>query len=362
MEKIPLVLLTGFLGSGKTTLLNGLLKTPELADSLVLINELGDIALDHDLVEATAANSVVLDHGCLCCTVRGALSGTLRSLFWQRQEKKIPSFQRIIIETTGLADPAPILHELLKHPTILHDYRLAGVVTCVDSMFVEQQLSQQPETLKQIAFADVLLITKSDLVSSEHLTSLQSRLRQLNPFANIHLTTGQVDPIVILENVVYNPLGKTLDAQRWLKSETFRPVQRQSGFSFRPNAKGEVKDVNRHDDHIRTTSITFDHPLSLRRLIDGLQIIASSGRENLLRMKGIVYVENEDEARAIHAVQDKIFPLTKLPNLRSASRQSKLIFIVRDMDTAWILNTITEYVGIENDSIRSGNIKQLEIH
>ncbi len=169
MEKVPLTVLTGFLGSGKTTLLNGLLKTPELADSAVLINEFGEIALDHHLVETATDNAIVLDNGCICCTVRGALSGALRSLFWQRNDKTIPYFKRVIIETTGLADPTPILHELLSHPTILHHYRLAGVIVCIDGIFGAEQLDSHPEAVKQAAVADRLLITKTDLVTVDRI-------------------------------------------------------------------------------------------------------------------------------------------------------------------------------------------------
>jgi G3E family GTPase len=356
MDKIPLILLTGFLGSGKTTLLNGLLKTLELADSMVLINEFGEIALDHHLVEGATDNTVVLNNGCLCCTVRGALSRTLRSLFWQRQNKKIPKFERIIIETTGLADPAPILHELLKHPTILHDYRLAGVVTCVDAMFGGEQLSRQPEAVKQTALADVLLITKTDLASAEQVDALHSRLKALNPFSDIQKTAGRIDPHIILDNAAYNPQGKTLDAQLWLKAESYRPVRRLAGFAMRSGAQSPVRDINRHDEHIQTVSMVFERPISLSRLFTALHIIATMGNENLLRVKGIVDVEGYDKPRVIHGVQHKIFPVTTLAGWPDEKRQSKLVFIVRDLDPEFISNTLAQFIGSKKSHTGTGAV------
>jgi G3E family GTPase len=366
MNKVPLILLTGFLGSGKTTLLNGLLKKPALADSLVLINELGEIALDHHLVETSSNNVEVMDNGCLCCTVIGALAGTLRGLYWQRHDKKIPHFERIILETTGLADPAPILHELLKHPTILHDYQLAGVVTCVDAMFGMEQLASQPEALKQVALADVLLVTKADLVDPAQVNDLLARLTALNPFADIRVCAGDVAPDVILNNLAYNPNGKSLDAQRWLKAESYRPVpsSQQSGKSgktglgvLKPNAASSTSPpVKRHDADVQTLSMTFDQPLNLGRLLTALHAIAKQGGANLLRMKGILDLEGKDRPTVVHGVQHKIFPMTTLAGWSGEleeRRQSRLVFIVRGMPLAVITDALVELVPQERAQLEA---------
>jgi G3E family GTPase len=361
MNKVPLILLTGFLGSGKTTLLNGLLKKPALADSLVLINELGEIALDHHLVETSSNNVEVMDNGCLCCTVIGALAGTLRGLYWQRHDKKIPHFERIILETTGLADPAPILHELLKHPTILHDYQLAGVVTCVDAMFGMEQLASQPEALKQVALADVLLVTKADLVESAQVNDLLARLTALNPFADIRVCVGDVAPDVILNNLAYNPNGKSLDAQRWLKAESYRPLSSspqsaKTGLGLlKPSTASSAASnvslpVKRHDADVQTLSMTFDQPLNLGRLLTALHAIAKEGGAHLLRMKGILDLEGKDKPTVIHGVQHKIFPMTTLAGWSGeleARRQSRLVFIVRGMSLAVITDALVELVPKE---------------
>jgi len=345
MEKVPLTLLTGFLGSGKTTLLNSLLKTPALADSAILINEFGEIALDHYLVETATDSAVVLDNGCICCTVRGALSGALRSLFWQRNDKKVPYFRRVIIETTGLADPAPILHELMSHPTILQHYRLAGVIVCVDGLFGAEQLDRHAEAVKQAAVADRLLITKTDLVTTDQIDTLLSRLCELNPGADIsRVNNGSIDPQVILDAAAYDSLSKSLDVQQWLKAETYRRVQVKPGFGLSKKAMPVAEDINRHGDHIQTFCLTFDQPLPWNGLLLALEMLAMVRGEQLLRIKGIVDVEGEDKPRVIHGVQHMFFPATTLARWPDERRETKLVFIVRDMSVEFIAQTLDHFI------------------
>ena len=348
MAKVPLTLLTGFLGSGKTTLLNSLLKTPELADTAVLINEFGEIALDHHLVETATDSAVVLDNGCICCTMRGALSGALRSLFWQRNDKKIPHFKRVIIETTGLADPAPILHELLNHPTILQHYRLAGVIVCVDGVFGSEQLDQHIEAVKQAAVADRLLITKTDLVAADQVDMLVARLHALNPGADIsRIAGGSCDPQMILEAIAYDPFSKNLDVQQWLKAEAYRRVQVRPGLGLSRKAMPMAQDVNRHGDHIQAFCIAFDRPLPWNGLITALEMLTAVRGEQLLRIKGIVDAEGQDKPRVIHGVQHMLFPATTLERWPDGQRESKLVFIVRGLDAEFIARTLGHFINAE---------------
>ena len=302
MQKIPLIILTGFLGSGKTTLLNGLLKTPQLADSAVLVNEFGAIALDHHLIEAVPESTVVLGNGCICCAMRGELSGALRTLFWQRQDKKIPNFKRVIIETTGLADPAPILYELLNHPTILQHYSVAGVVTCVDGAFGAEQLKRQPESLKQAVVADQLLITKTDLANAEQIAALTEQLQALNSVATIHpIANGKIDPEIFLEATTHRSPDRNIDGQRWQKPDAYRPIQIDPSLHMhlrRPSASSSSQ-----HERIHSFCLTFEQPLPRLGLLTALQMLASRYGEHILRIKGIVHFDDDDKPHVIHGIQ-----------------------------------------------------------
>lgn len=346
MEKIPLTLLTGFLGSGKTTLLNALLKTPELANSAVLINEFGDVALDHYFMAAPVNSAVVLENGCICCTVRGELSGALRTLFWQRHDKKIAHFQRVIIETTGLADPAPILHELLQHPVIFHHYRLTGVISCVDGVFGAEQLDRHPESLKQAAVADRLLITKSDLATASQISGLAPRLRVLNPAAEIHyVAQGNVDPTWVIDATGYDVSSKSLDVRKWLKAENYRQVQIKPGINLNRNPACLASDTNRHDEHVQAFCISFEQPLVWQDLLSALEMLATLRGENLLRVKGIVSVKGEEKPRVIHGVQHMFFPTVTLEQWPNGKPETRLVFIVRDMSSDFIAQTLGDFMG-----------------
>jgi G3E family GTPase len=194
-ERLPVSLITGFLGSGKTTLLNRLVQRPELADSAVIINEFGEVALDHLLVAPVEGETVVLARGCLCCAVRGDLQDTLRRLLLERERGEVPAFTRILIETSGLADPAPVAQLLLNNPLLGADLRLDAIVATIDAVNGSGALDQQWEARKQAAIADRLLITKTDIAAAETIEPLILSLRQLNPAAAIHrVVDGEIDP------------------------------------------------------------------------------------------------------------------------------------------------------------------------
>ena len=215
---IPLSIITGFLGAGKTTLLNRILKDPMMADTAVIINEFGDIGLDHLLVDRSDDGVMELSSGCLCCTIRGDLVKTLRDITWRFSRNGQRQFRRVLIETTGLADPAPIIHTLMTHPQIAPKYRLDGIVATVDMATGMHTLDQHPEAVKQAAVADALLLTKADLVSDEQRQALLRRLDGINPAApRWEVQGGEIAPQKVLNLGLFSADGKTPDVARWLR-------------------------------------------------------------------------------------------------------------------------------------------------
>jgi len=194
-ERIPVTLLTGFLGSGKTTLLRELLRSPAMSDAAVIVNEFGEVGLDHLLIEKGAEDVVLLDSGCLCCTVSDGLGETLEDLHYRRLRKEIPQFSRVVIETSGLAEPAPIMHLLLADPAVVRWYVLDGVVTTVDSVLGAQQLEAQTTSRKQVAVADSIILTKTDVAGAQDILSVEQALERINPRApRIRAAHGDIDP------------------------------------------------------------------------------------------------------------------------------------------------------------------------
>src|ERR1700722_4679903 len=219
-SRTPVTLLTGFLGSGKTTALNHIVKQPEMAATAVIINEFGEIGLDHLLVEKATDDVVLMQSGCLCCTIRGDIADTLVNLFVDRAKGRIPGFERVVIETTGLADPAPILHALMSDPIVAERYMVDGVVTTVDAVNGAGTLDAQEEAVKQAAVADRLLLTKCDLASADGRRALEARLAALNPGAPvIEVTGGAGDPAMLFTLGLFAPDTKTVEVRRWLGEE-----------------------------------------------------------------------------------------------------------------------------------------------
>jgi G3E family GTPase len=356
IERLPVSLLTGFLGSGKTTLLKHLLGDPGLADTAVVINEFGEVGLDHRLVESSTDQTVLLDSGCLCCTIRGDLIATLRSLFKRRAKGVVPAFRRVVIESTGLADPAPILHTLMSDPLIADRFRLDGVIATIDAVNGMDQLDRQPESVKQAAVADRLVLTKTDLAAPELAAALARRLHRINPAAPlIEAVQGAVDPARLLGVGLFKPEAKTPDVRAWLRAEAYAADARHSDAGHDDHGHdhmhghgtvaGGGPDRNRHDDRIRAFAITHDRPLDWQNFADWIERLTAAHGEKLLRIKGILSVAGHDQPIAVHGVQHLFHPPASLPGWPTAERRSQLVFILRDLEENVVRQGFAEMVA-----------------
>jgi G3E family GTPase len=319
---LPITLLTGFLGSGKTTVLNHLLRQPGLARTAVIINELGEIGIDHDLVETATEDFVLLKSGCVCCSVRSDLIDTLRDLFLRRVRGQIAEFDRVVIETTGLADPAPVLHTLTGDPLVTARYRLDGVIATVDAVNGDDTLNRAFEAVKQAAVADRILLTKIDLAEAGAVGRLTDRLRALNPAAPIiPVVNGAADPAGLLDIGLYNPATKSLDVQRWLNTEAVEHRHHRHG-----------NDLSRHDDSIRSFVLTLDYPIPEAAFGQWLEILTAFHGPDLLRVKGIVNVADRAGPLVIQGVQHIFHPPLALDAWPSDDRRTRIVFITRGLE------------------------------
>jgi G3E family GTPase len=306
-------LITGFLGSGKTTLLQRLLVNPALSDTAVLINEFGEIGLDHHLLERIDETMVMLQSGCVCCTIRGELSTAIKDLHSRRERGLLPPFRRLIIESTGLADPFPILSTVRADPVLRHHFCLGNVITTVDAVNGARQLDAQPESIKQVAVADRLVLTKTDLAAAEVAERLTKRLRQINPGAPL-----------------WRGAEEDLDADALLSADG-GGVER-----WQPADGHTADDHHRHAEDIRTLALSFDKPVDWTRFGIWLTMLLHRHGNGLLRVKGILNVADSETPVAIHAVQHLVHPPRHLGAWPDGDRLSRLVFIARGLDPAVI--------------------------
>ena len=319
MAKLPVVLLSGFLGSGKTLLLNALLKAPAFANTAVIVNEFGEIGLDHALVQSSTDNVVLLEAGCLCCTIADSLHETLADLYARRVRADVPPFERVVIETTGLADPAPILNTLLGHRLVTDHYRLDAVVITVDAMHVLEELERQREVAKQIAVADRIVITKTDLARRADVERVRDRVAALNPHAPVYESTLGSAALQ-----AFAPLGE--QAARALPAE--------------PHTHGHADDVNRHDEHVRAHCFVLDGPVSWSGMTAWCRIVVDELGDRLLRCKGLVEIADSGEIVFVQGVQRVFHTPERLPGWPDADHRSRLVCITRDVSEAELRRTL----------------------
>lgn len=327
-DPVPVTIITGFLGSGKTTLLAKLLRHPAMGQTAVIINEFGEIGLDHELIETSDETDVTLMGGCLCCTVKGDLIETMQRLHVQRELGEVPRFERLVIETTGLADPAPVLLSIMADRQLQRCYRLDGIVTLVDAVNGLDTLDRHLEALKQVAVADRIVITKSDVASPDEITLLSAKLIHLNPAAHIvEADHGDVAPDLLLDAGIFNPTDKSPDVERWLNEEAYahRHDEHDHGHHHHHN-------VNRHDAHISAFCIRDDQPIPSIAAGFFLDVLMAERGSDLLRVKGLINIAEQPETpMVIHGVQHVIHAPAYLDGWPSEDRDSRLVFIVKDI-------------------------------
>ena len=323
-----LAIVTGFLGAGKTTLLNRLLRDPALAGTLVLVNEFGQVGLDHHLVERVDGDMLVMTSGCLCCSIRGDLVATLEDALRRRDNARMTPFERVLIETTGLADPAPVLHTVMAHPYLRLRFRLQAVVTVVDAVLGEATLDAHVEAVKQVAMADRLALGKTDLAPDT--TALVGRLRRLNPGAPLlRADTASVDEF--FGGVAYDPASRGADAAAWLAEEGHRHAHDGT------HDHAHHHDVNRHDARIRAFSLRWPRPVPPAALSLFLELLVSAHGARLLRFKGLVALADDPARPAVaHAVQHVVHPIARLDAWPDEDRETRMVLIVQDLDPVFV--------------------------
>lgn len=325
-----LVVLTGFLGVGKTTLLNKLLRDPALADTLVLINEFGEIGLDHLLVERVDGDMLVMTSGCLCCSIRGDLVSALEDALRRRDNDRMAPFTRVIIETTGLADPAPVLHTIMTHPYLRLRFQLQAVVTLIDALVGDATLDVQMEAVKQVAMADRLVLTKTDLVTDHQaLAALKARLAMLNPGAPIlDAAAGKATATRLIEGVSYDPAARGADAKSWLAAEAVEAAHRHDHHHH---------DVNRHDARIQAFCLRYPRPVPPIAVSLFLELLRSAHGPKLLRFKGLIALADDpDRPLVAHGVQHVMHEPQRLAAWPDADHTTRMVFILRDLAPSFV--------------------------
>jgi G3E family GTPase len=343
----PVTILTGFLGSGKTTLLNRAMRDPAMAKTAVVINEFGEVPLDHMLAAQSDDTIMVLENGCLCCTVFGDLVTTLNNLYHRREDGDIPRFDHVVIETSGLADPSPLIQAFLSDPTLVGLYRIAAVIATVDAVNGPHTLDEHVESVRQVALADQIFITKLDLVDPAKAKAdeavLTARLRRLNPAAKISSIDAQTfDIAAILRSDALTAGGETDQVRAWLNAAAYEQRDDHAhGHSHDHHDHGAHDHHHLHDRDIASFCFIRENPIpreALRLLLEALQ---QNLGPNLLRVKGLINVAEEPERPAvIQGAQHLLHNLTFLERWPDADRRSKIVFITQNFDRAEVEDMI----------------------
>lgn len=344
--KIPVTLITGFLGSGKTTLISKLVRHPNMNRVAVVINEIGEIGIDHDLVTVSSENISLLANGCICCSVRTDLQETLRELFSQRRAGLMADFDRVIVETTGLADPAPVVQTLMSDTLLAAQYRLDGLVTLVDAVHGLHQIEHQPEAVKQIAIADRVFITKSDMTSSEGIDVLTAAIAAINPTASTDLeriSNGEIDPARLTNLGLAT--GRANASTLYFLGEAINPALPQAKQDKSSRYLGLRPPL--HDPSITTVSLRFDAPFTWSGFSSALDLLATLRGPDLLRVKGIVNVEGKPVV--VQGVQHIFHTPVTLDRWPSDDLGTRLVFITRKISASTIRNLFNAVGAVQAD-------------
>lgn len=359
-ERIPVSILTGFLGAGKSTLLNRILKDPAASDTAVIINEFGEVGIDNFLVESSGDTLLELSNGCLCCTVRGELVETLASLVDQIQTGRIKPIRRVVIETTGLADPAPVMQAVMGNPVIAQSFTLDGVITVVDAVHGVSTIQRHPEAVKQVAVADRLVLTKKKLADARAISGILHRLNELNPRAQVlDGDLAEASTIDLLINGLYNPDTKVADVARWLREEHALDEHHDHHHDHDDHEHHDHDhehhehhhhhhhDVNRHGADIRSFSIVHDSPIDPLAVEMFVDLLRSAHGEKLLRMKAIVCLsDNPERPLVLHGVQTIFHPPERLPRWpEGAERRTRMVIITQGLEEEFVQDLFAAFTG-----------------
>jgi G3E family GTPase len=342
---IPVTILTGFLGSGKTTVLNHLLRQPGMDGVVAIINEFGEVGLDHLLVETSEERFALLDNGCVCCSVREDLVTLLGELSSREGSGGIPPVRRILIETTGLADPVPVLHTLMTAPTVVGRYRIDGVVVTVDAVNVVRSPDNHAEAVKQVAVADRILLTKADLVDSESRAAVERRISFINPTVPvIRANHGCVEPESVLESGLFAPDARSKQVADWFATAAMTTAAQSQMSSHHEH--------HAHGQEVSSFSLIVHEPIRWAAFSGWLDCVAALKGDELLRFKGLINVADRPEGPVVvHAVQHVLHLPITLAAWPSDNRSSRLVFIVRDIPVEVIERTLAKFGEVSAESI-----------
>jgi G3E family GTPase len=336
LPPVTVNILTGFLGSGKTSLLKRLLALPDLRDAAVLINEFGEVGIDHFLVEEVDDDVVLLKSGCICCTIRGDLKDALLDLHERRAAGRVPPFSRLILETTGLADPGPIVATLVADPALRHQFRMGNIVTVVDAVNGAGNLDRFPESVRQVAVADRLILSKTDLADAGTMADLRQRLTGLNPTADIlPLDDVRTPDASLFVSDIHDPTARAVEVARWLAVEASDVHDHHR------------HDVNRHGD-VRAFVLTSDAPLDWARFGLWLSMLLNRHGTEVLRLKGLLSIQGVDTPVVVQGVQHLIHKPVHLDDWPDGIAGTRIVVIAKGLDPEVVRRSFRAFVDQTN--------------